>query len=253
MIKYISFILFFSICNLCCNPQESNFCIEKSIQDLFLRFPQLNDDKLGINKLKHIRTVRTPSDVELQLWSFSELIKDSPSVLVLKNSKKQCYSLPLLSNKYRDYWNFDSEESIEKVEKINTTFEKEFFKAVSFLNFNDSVFTCKIILAEFLQSLIHATEVSIVSKESFIEGDVTHNDTIPEETTESCSARYLKNYQTIQKHMNYSDSYHMLNAFWDQKNNRVYQIIDRNVFRYKTCDFSIKIYRQDCNIHLNLL
>jgi hypothetical protein len=242
--KYTLFIFILII--LGCSGKKNISDYNRIISEMLLKHPQLSKGKvLQTNSFKNIRTISLESkNVQLRLWRTPDSSKERIEILVLTNAEGQSYAIPLPSNKYRDYWNFECDTHATNYRKFNTTFAKEFMNAMCVLKFQDSVGTCNIILEEFLKSVIHTKEVYTLS-DSILSTSVSVSSEF-NENRDSCQYRIAQNIAEMRKGVNKPDGL-IYNALWDEKNNRIFQIVFRNKTFSVNCDFTIKVYRQDCN------
>ena len=220
-----------------------------AISDLTNKFPQLPRGKS--NQLDFYKLVRTviygKNKFQLQLYSTPDSIEDKQQIINLINSKGDYYAIPLFSNKYRDYWNFEFEKPIEGVKRTNTTFEKEFTKAINVLNLNDTIGTGAKVLDETLISLLNCQSIRETDEPIFQSLDFTSNSDEPTEDSDSCIARLHKNFTAIKKGIHPSEYYYNYNAYLDTRNYRIYQIVNQGKNRGKRLKPEIKTYRQNCN------
>lgn len=120
--------------------------------------------------------------------------------------------------------------------------------AMNSLNLKDTLVTCNIIMHEILTSLLNVNSrldsIALLRTQNHIEN--TYFNDIPYENSDSCNDRILKNiYSSIKE----SKSGQMVATYYDYENGRIFQIIHPKITFKPTCDFSIKVYRQDCNSH----
>lgn len=249
-IFYLVFIYLIVISSCQVSSKEPN--TEIAISSLTMKFPQLPRGKSKQTDFyNHIRTITFGENKnQLEFWSTPDSIKDCQGIIVLSNENNQQYAIPLLSNKYRDYWNFEFDKSISGVDKINTTFEAEVINALNTLNFNDTLGSCNLVLNELLKSLMQTESVYELSSEVRLSINDTHDNNLQEEKRDSCLNRSKLNFEAIEKGMKPFNNYHIYNAFWDRKANRIYQVLHKTQTFSTNCDISIKVYRQDCNSHL---
>lgn len=233
-----------------CKPRTAEPSIEKAISDLTNKFPQLPRGKS--NQLDYYKLVRTviygKNKFQLQLYSTPDSIEEQQQIIILINSKGDYYAIPLFSNKYRDYWNFEFEKPLEGVKRTNTTFEKEFTKAINVLNLNDTINTGVKVLGETLISLLNCQYIRETDGPIFESLELTFYSDEPKEDWDSCTARLLKNFTAIKKSIHPSKYYYNYNAYLDTRNYRIYQIVNQGENRGKRLKPEIKTYRQNCNV-----
>lgn len=139
-----------------CRSKKQLSETDRVIQEAISKFPQLLTSTNNREKsFQLIRSVKIgKKNIELQLYSSSEYLNDPQSILVIINEKKIAFAIPLLSNTYRDYWNFQFEKSNTDLLPVNTTFEKELKNCIQELQLSDSDQTDKIVIKEMLTSLL---------------------------------------------------------------------------------------------------
>ncbi len=243
-------LLLFLIVFSGCRQQAGNFDVEKTIADVTSKFPQLpKGTSRQTEYYKLIRTVITgEKNVQLQLWSTPPDIKDTQQIITITNSQGQHYAIPFFSNTYRDYWNFQSDSLLPDISKTNTTFENEFVTALNVLNLHDTLRTGEMVFYETLISLLNCRQVSANDSLAFLGMSWANNYDLPPEDSDSCRARSIRNFEAIKKEI-YPNSPFYYTAFLDAQNNGIYQIkIKRR--QSKNFDLAMKIYRQDCIIHI---
>lgn len=225
--------------------------VEKVITDLTDRFSQLPRGKS--NQSDYYKLIRSVTNgkcnFQLQLRSTPDSIKDKQQIIILINQKKECYAIPLFSNKYFDYWNFEFDKPTKGVEKTNTTFEKEFTRAINTLNLNDTLETSSKVINELFTSLLNCELVRETDSIHFegVRFNYCYNQST--ENFDSCWARQRKNFNSIKRIIHPRESYYNYNAYMDNQNSRIYQIINLEKDRWKKMKPSIKMYRQGCNFN----
>ena len=236
---------------LSCNSDSSKYNSELAITGLTQKFPQLPRGKGNQTAFyRHIRTVYFGNNgsLQMQLWATPDSIKDKQEILILVNEKKQSYALPLFSNRYKTYWNFEFETSpIDGDTPINTTFEKEIISALDSLGFKTNPKTCTSIMLEFLVTMMRSELVREQDAKDFDTVTNCQYDTQQVETYDNCVFRQRKNFNAILKEIRPDESFRHYNAYWDKDNNRIYQVFNKNYRDSTKYDCYFKIYRQDCN------
>ncbi len=249
ILKTSLFLLFIVITLFSCQTKSTEPNIEKVICDLTNEFPQLPKGKP--NQSDFYKLVRSVTNGEcnfkLQLFSTPDSIKDKQQIIILINSKGNYCAIPLFSNKYRDYWNFEFEKPIEGVISTNTTFEKEFIKAINSLELNDTIGTGAKVLDEILLSLLHCQSIKENDSVFFERFSLTNYQDQPVEDFDSCRIRQRKNFKEILKGIHPRESYYNYNAYLDIRNDRIIQIINQGQNRKKKFNPQIKTFRQNCN------
>ena len=237
---------------LYCNTDSAKYSSESVIADLIQKFPQLPRGKGNQTAFyEHIRTVSFGNNglLQLQLWATPDSVEEKQQILILINEKKEPYALPLFSNLYKSYWNFEFEVSpTDTSTYVNTTFQKEFTSAFDSLGFTEKPKVCLSILAEFLLSIMRTEVVREQDSLDFKEVvDRYVRNKSYAETRNSCILRQQKTFNEILKEIRPNESYHRYNACWDKQNHRIYQIVNTNPNNSVKYNCLFKIYRQDCN------
>ncbi|MEI8087573.1 MAG: hypothetical protein WCG93_15290 [Paludibacter sp.] len=232
-----------------CQTKSTQPNIEKAISDLTDKYPQLPKGKT--NQTDYYKLVRSvtngESNFQLQLRSTPDSIEDKQQIIILINQKNECYAIPFFSNKYFDYWNFEFDKPNKEVKKTNTTFEKEFTKAINTLNLNDTLETSSKVINELFKSLLNCEQIKETDSIHFEGLSLTNCYDLPNENFDSCWTRQRKNFNSIKRLIHPSKSYYNYNAYLDNQNSRIYQIVNQEKDRWKKMKPSIKMYRQGCN------
>lgn len=249
MKTYITFLIIFFLLSSCLkNPSTKN--LEVSLQKVTQLFPQLPKSQGSlINFYQLHRSVKIGKiNVEIQLRKTPQYIEESQQIIVISNSIGKSYAIPLFSNAYKDYWNFEFDNKTSNVKKTNSTFMKEYYKAIHSLDINDTLGTSDWILYEIFFSILHCEELTESDSLNISEVHLESDNSRPEDLVEDCEIRYLKTLKAINKDMHPKEYTYNYSAYWDKKNNRIYQLNNqgkrREKFRTK-----MKVYRQDCNVH----
>lgn len=241
-INQIFFILFCLIAISCVEKKEAD--VEKSIKNLIERFPELKTNKNNFkNDYQFVKSIRNGKfDFEIQLFSEPDSIKGYQEIIVFINSKKECYSIPFFSNKYKDYWEFPFDTKIPNVPKINSTFNVELNNALNKLVAKEKG-KKEIIKYEITNDLLY----SLLNCQNLEEKDSTQicgtfyaNSNIPNEDHDQVEIRLKKNYNLMQKQWHPEEYIINYNCYFDKKNFRIYQLN-----YYNQPILKIKTYRQD--------
>ena len=234
---------FFLITTISCS-EKNNTDVGESIQNVIEKFPQLKTtEKTFGNDYKLIKSVKNGEfDFEIQLFSEPDSIKGKQEIIVFINSKKECYSIPFFSNKYKDYWQFPFDKEIKNVKKVNSTFSNELNSVLNKLTKDEK---SKKELLEY--KIINELLFSVLNCRNLEERDsilvyktIFPNSDIPNENHDESFIRLRKNYELMKKewhHVKYQTNY---NCYLDKKNARIYQL------NYNTqTKLKVKSYRQD--------
>lgn len=249
LLKIFIFQLFVLTTLFSCKPTTAEPNIEKVITDLTDKFSQLPRGKS--NQSDYYKLIRSVTNGEcnfqIQLRSTPDSIEDKQQIIILINQKNECYAIPFFSNKYFDYWNFEFDKPIKGVKKTNTTFEKEFTKAINTLNLNDTLGTSAKVLDELVKSLLNCDQIRITDSIYFEGFSLTSYHDLPTENFDSCTIRQRKNFKAIKSGIHPSENYYNYNAYLDRNNFRVYQVVNQGQNSGQKFKPKFKIYRQGCN------
>jgi hypothetical protein len=245
----------------CENKKEPN--IEMALSEVISKFPQLA--KGGINHYQFVKSIKNGKyNFEIQLYSEPDNIKDPQKIIVLINSKKECYAIPFFSNTYKDYWEFRNEKKLQSSKKAHTSFTKQYIEALNFLNINTSKI-CYVLTNDIVVSLLSCDRIT-KNNSHFLKDLVFLNNNVSSESYESgkeLKEKALKNYEEI-TNTNNSDlnfNYNQIPVgYLDYNNYRFYQI----VYKYKYAKhpnkngqqiitkklFQIKSYRYDTKVSM---
>nr|WP_315200765.1 hypothetical protein [uncultured Flavobacterium sp.] len=244
IVKISSIVLIFLFITSCSKNNESK--INESIQKLTERFPQLTAGKKPPeSEFKFIKSIREGKyNIEIQLFSQLEGYKNRNHILVLINGKNEIYSIPLFSNKYKDYWEFPFDKLIPNVPKINTTFTNELNIGIDKLIANsDRRKSSKryVLINEMLTSVLNCKNIK--EKDSVMIYKIMRgNPDLPDENEDSVRKRLFKNYN-LMKQQWHPERYYNTNCYFDETNSRIYQL-EFNGNRIK-----MKAYRMDYGMH----
>ncbi|MBK8953389.1 MAG: hypothetical protein IPM85_15135 [Chitinophagaceae bacterium] len=238
-----------------CNQANKKPDTEKAISDLIKKYPQL---PIGSGKqsdyYKLIRTIIIgDKNIELQLRSSPDTLDDPQKIILTINSKKEVYAIPFFSNTYHDFWNFQFDSILTSIKPTNTTLQKELENCLETLSLNDTSGTASTVINELFFSLLHCERITEGDSIFLNAPALVDNSSLKEEDSDSCTIRLHKNWQAITKEFHPKDYILNYNAYWDDKNNRIYQLNFIKFNRRQKISFNIKTYRQDCIFHLMYL
>lgn len=244
----ISFFFLISLTLNCCKKLNDEPNVEKAISELTNNFPQLRKSKSKQSEYyKLIRSVTYgENEFKLQLHSEPDSLNDPQKILVLINSKNQCYAIPFLSNTYRDYWGFKNEKTLSNVKKTKSNFNQEFINALSTLKLNDTLGTGRKVISEMMFSLLHCKVITEKDSTEVLIGYSNENYDLENELFDPITKiRFRKNYQELSKNWNKYEYFKDYNSYYDTENYRIYQIINNEGFYTKPLKLVIKCYRQN--------
>ena len=222
--------------------------VEKSISDLTNNFPQFRKGKS--KQTEYYKLVRTvtygENEFKLQLRSEPDSLNDPQKILVLINSRNECYSIPFFSNTYRDYWDFKNEATIPNVKKTKTNFNNEFTLALDSLRLNDTLGTGNRVITEMMFSLLNCTRVTEKDSAEVCSGYSNSNYDLEDELFDIKTKKRLRNnYAELSKDWHKHKCCPDYNSYYDTENYRIYQIINNEGFYKKPLKLKIKCYRQN--------
>src|SRR5262249_2143705 len=115
-----------------CRQYRNTSKIERDLSKLIEKFPQLPKSKEHLSDFyKVVRTVIIgASGIQIQLRSTPDTVNESQSIITVTNSSNHTYSMPLLSNMYRDYWQFQFDTVFNRATPTNSTFQRELQKCI---------------------------------------------------------------------------------------------------------------------------
>jgi 6-phosphogluconolactonase/glucosamine-6-phosphate isomerase/deaminase len=114
------------------------------------------------------------------------------------------------------------------------------------LNLYDTGGTAGKVINEMLVSLLQCQQVTDTDSLNLHSVALSNNYTFPYEDSDSCYKRLQQNWLEMKKA--FHPKYYIINynAYWDKRNNRVYQFDFKNFSRKQKLEFTIKNYRLDC-------
>lgn len=224
-----------------CRQNNNQIKIDKALSNATSKFPQLPKGQSDFYRLVRSITIGN-NGIELQLRSTPDTLDDPQKVIIVINKAKQLYVIPLFSNTYHDYWNFQFDSVLSTVKPTNTNFENELKSCLTQLKLYDTLGTAGKVINEMLVSLLQCQQVLEIDSLNLHSVALTNNYTLPYEDSDSCYKRLQENWQEMKKAFHQKDYIINYNAYWDNRNNRVYQFD----FKKQKNEFTIKAYRLDC-------
>jgi hypothetical protein len=231
-----------------CEQKNNQADIENSLSKAVSKFPQL--PKGQQKQSDYYRLVRSvtigDNGIELQLRSTPDSLDDPQKIIVVINQLKAIYAIPFFSNTYHDYWGFQFDSVLKSVKPTNTTFEKELKSCLTQLNLYDTLGTAGKVINEMFFSLLQCQQVTDTDSLNLHAAALTNNYSLAYEDSDSCYKRLQQNWEEMKRAFHPKDYILNYNAYWDKRNNRVYQFDFKNFSRKQKIEFSIKTYRTDC-------
>jgi len=233
--KFLVFILFLTSCH-----RDNRTIGRRSLQELSVKYKGTEFADSVMN-YKFSMSIISHDNLEVQLWAQGFAL-DKRNVLVFIFDKHG-YAIPLLPNYYKRFWNFQFDDIQSDATKINVSFNQEFFKMLDVFGIRDSIdIAWECLLSSFrimdTRRLEMSDSTELITILDFVHYDIEESDSV-------CSIRVEKSIKELYKSIQKSKYVHHFNAFWDQKNHRIYQIDFDSIRKYKTFTPCMKIYRFD--------
>lgn len=242
----VSVLVFTFLSN--CKQVNNEPNVEKAISDLTDNFPQFRKGKSKQSEYYKLERSVTygENEFKLQLRSEPDSLNDPQKILILINSKKECYAIPFFSNTYRDYWGFKYEKAIPNIKKTKTNFNNEFISALNSLKLNDTLGTGNIVISEMMFSLLNCKRITEKDSAEVFNGYSNRNYDLDNELFDiQTRKRFRRNYQELSKDWHQYKCCPDYNSYYDTENYRIYQIINAEGFYKKPLKLNIKCYRQN--------
>lgn len=243
-------LLVYLISFISCRQPDNQPDVEATLKELTKRFPELPS---GSKKLSdYYRVIRSVSlggsGIELELRSTPDTLSDPQSLLLITNGHREIYGVPLLSNKHRSYWDFLYDTKLLSEKPTNTTFQTELQTAIDTLGLNDTLGTASKVIDEMLTSLLQCRRIYDGDSAEIHSIRLYSNHNLPEEDSDTCMSRFKRTWKAIVTEMHPKEYFTVRNAFWDERNGRIYQF-DFNPKRKAKMKVGVRVYRQDCIFH----
>jgi len=220
-----------------------------TINKLVVRFPQLQNQLCNYNLIRSV-SFGCPV-ITVKLYSQADSVDDKQQIILITNSKLHTYAIPFFSNTYRDYWNFQFDDTqIKTTKPIYTTFEKQLNTCLDTLQLNDTIGTAGKVVNEILYSLLRCRDISLSDSSDFKIIRMDNKYSVPEENNDSCYKRLERNWESVSQELFPNKIIRDKQLIWDQDNGRVYEFDLKGFKRKQKNYFKLKTFRQDCNWHL---
>lgn len=224
--------------------------VEKALSDLTDKFTQLPKGKSNQTDFYvHIRTVER-NGFQIQLWSTPEYIEDQQKIVVFINPNGLYSAIPFFSNTYRDYWDFEFDQPIPNLKRVNTTFDTELRNTYKLLNLKEAstTETTETVINELFISVLQCKCIERSDSVIFKSQLMTTTNDLPMEDLDSCFKRKELNKNDILSKIGLNKTGNYNSAYFDESNGRIYLI--QYDLKQRELNFSIKVYRQDCVVPL---
>jgi hypothetical protein len=247
-LKRILFLVLACTFLISCKQINNEPNVEKAISDLMNNFPQFK--KIKSKQTEYYKLEKSiiygENEFSLQLRSEPDSLNDPQKILVLINSKNECYAIPFFSNTYRDYWGFKYEKTIPNIKKTKTNFNDEFISALNSLKLNDTLGTGNKVIYEMMFSLLNCTRITEKDSIKVFTGYSNENRNLEDELFDiQTKKRFRRNYEELSKDWHKYECCPEYNSFYDTENFRIYQIINTEGFYNKPLKLKINCYRQN--------
>lgn len=222
-----------------------------TIDNLTNRFLQL---KMSYhNQSPEYNLIRSVSfgkpSITIKLYSQPDSVDDKQEIILVTNSDLRSYAIPLFSNTYHDYWEFQFDRPTQNTNLTTTTFEKELNICIDTLHLNDTLGTAGKVVNEILYSLLHCTDISLSDSAEFKIIPMSSKYSLPEENSDSCYKRLQRIWESISQEMFPNKNITYRHSYWDKNNGRIYEFDFKGFKRRQKNYFKLNTFRQDCNWH----
>lgn len=197
-----------------------------------------------IDRYKIAKSITT-GNLTIQEWIKKDKSNIQRVIAFIYNSRG--YAIPILPNSYKRFWDFGYDNNQNDTSKIGRTFEGEFLLMLKELRLTDSTELATQSLIDVFQG-IFGTRTIHLSDSTDIRNEVLfRNSSINESTNEYDlrKSRILKAVYSKSQKSKYS--FHC-NAFWDEKNGRIFQVNFESIRKNKQFKPDLKVYRLDCEL-----
>jgi hypothetical protein len=203
-------------------------------------FPGIFDN---VEQYRYSKSIVNKYNTQIQLWENDSDIKKVQEILVYIHDTKY-YAIPILSNGYKRFWNFQFDFNQTDTSNVSSTFEKEFDYMLQELNLQDSV--------KIANQLLFDTFIGILELRKLHDSDST--DLLLAIDNRDYNYSRLDTLKRQNEHLMLIDIYKNIhtrentcsicyNAFWDEINGRLFQINYDSLMFSKKFNPSLKIYR----------
>lgn len=224
-----------------CNKKESNN-VNNAIDKLLNNYPEILDKNIASWKL--VRSVKNGAyNFEIQLLENNKE-EDSQKIIVFINSKEECIAIPFFSNTYRDFWEFKHEKVNSKIKKTNTTFTKEYSKALNALRLDENLIFGAV-TNELIYSILNCKEIKEKDDTPLNIVFLNSNEKFETENSFVIQERLKLNYAEMKRDIIECDKCNRVYAYLDDSNFRIYQFIFSKKEQKKKQQVIVKSYRQD--------
>jgi hypothetical protein len=245
---YFLLFVFITTCSAC--RQSSRPDNETLLTQLLVKFPQLKKGKgKPTDYYKFTKSITLAKlAVTIQLFEPDDSTNDDQQIIIISNPAGQAYAIPLLSDKYKSFWNFQFDGVANNASVVGTTFEKEVNNALAACGLNKAG-TGEGIISEIFDSLLGLDKLGDSEIKSTADGTNISFKKIdlPDDDPDSCAKRNSLNCKAllISRH---PGPYEVDdNVFFDENSDRIFQIDFRRLEKKGvTKYYKIKVYRQGC-------
>jgi hypothetical protein len=238
-------ILFLLLLLISCN-QDNKMIGRKAINNLSKAY-ECTGFIQNIDMYQYSMSLVNKDNLEIQLWN-RDIDYNNQNIIVFIYHEKG-YAIPVFPNVYEKYWNFQLENIQDDTSNINTTFQHEYFLMLKKLEIIDSVRIAAATLTNVFKNVLNSRLLqpsdssTIIDKISFSGYNLGETDSI-------CTARKSEILKMVYNRIYKSEGIHEYNAYWDEKNDRIYQVDFDSLRLCKEFNPSLKVYRLGCNINI---
>ena len=235
-----AFILMLCLTNC---SQDSIELGEQAIQNIPACYKQtgyLED----IDRYKIAKSITTVN-LTIQEWIKKDKSNIQRVIAFIYNSRG--YAIPILPNSYKRFWDFGYDNNQKDTSRIGRTFEEEFLLMLKKLNLTDSTELATRIFLNISQDIFGARIIHLSDSTDIRKTTLFRNSSM-NETIEEYNSRKSRILKAIYSRSQKSKYCFHHNAFWDEKNGRIFQVDFDVIRKNKQFKPDLKIYRLDCEL-----
>lgn len=233
--RYI-LIIVFAIITLSCTREKSQ--IDKVFSDINSKYSSVielpEDKKLSTIFTKQVTYKTEEYNLEIQIWKANSEIYEPDYILFLKRNDSQITGIPIFSNNYSEYWNFNN-ESNHSLKDNKKTFEYEYNSMLEKLHL-DSNHQSSVVPISFLNYYFDSNYFDCNNNNEILDPDtfLYLDESISMQEMER-KKMITKNLQQINQFLckETTEGYQYAHGIFDRENNRIML----SVFKY---DYDLK-------------
>lgn len=231
---FLLLLLFFS----CCVERQTDDTV---IAGLIKKYPELTHESDG--KFELVKTlILRDNQTAVRLYHLPNTYKEHNQIIVIINKKGQRRAIPLFSNAAAKYWHFEHDPENKRTQTASL-FETSFIDAINELGLNDSTGIGYKVFFNIIQSVLNCETLNEndipLLETTMVDGD--------SEDDEACKKRVALSKKSILKRMKYGNwkDVTQMNAFYEEQENRVFQLCLPEGKWGKIHCLHIRVYRFD--------